>query len=414
MKNTPISPRPLFLGATLLLAACASTSVGEVQIEVEDKIEHGRYLAALEQAADFHEDNQGEQLARDLHVRARTAWLLNRGRSLTFEDNDDEALVVFRTVLEMSPDSEQAMQWVTKTENKLGTHWTHIGLEYHAADNLPAAMESYQKALTYLPDDVSAVAGLATARFLSDYREGVGKGYYTNGVRALSEYYLQQARNAFDKVLKYKEKDKQSTDRRDQVKVMLAEQRVHLAAELEQEGRFAAARHEFKMAIDLDSENKEAVIGQERNRKEAEAKVLRSGAEMQVLRGNYEKAREMLAAGAELSEAQDELFEGALAGIESAIQEDMYVAALDLYKDGDYQGAIDGFDKLLEAADYYKDARTRRDNLAGDIVAASTRYELAAKAKTTEERLRYLREIEVFWTNYKDIQEQIHRLDKPE
>ena len=146
--------------------------------------------------------------------------------------------------------------------------------------------------------------------------------------------------------------------------------------------------------------------------KEAQAKILLSNAEMQVLRGKFDEARTMLAEGAELSDVQDELFEGALAGIDGAIHEQMYVAALDLFRDGDYQGAVDAFDELLKVTEYYKDTRTRRDNLAGDIKSAQERYDLAMKAETDEERLRYLREIEVFWTNYKDIQAQIHRLDK--
>lgn len=414
MKHTPTSRRPLLLSVTLLLAACASTSDRRVREDVNDKIDHGKYEAALVEAASYHDDHPGDEAARALHLRAHTAFLLDQGRELSFRDRDDEALAIFREVLKESPDSEQAQQWVTKTENKLGKHWTHVGLELHATDNLPGAMDAYGKALSYLPDDVSATAGLATARFLSDYRDGVGSGYYTNGVRALSEYYLQQARNAFDKVLKYREEDRQSTERRDQVKVMLSEQRAHLASELEEDGLFAAARHEFKMAIDLDPENSVAIEGEARASKEARAEVLLSGAEMQVLRGNYDRAREMLAEGSDLTIAQTELFEGAAAGIESAIQEDMYVAALDLYRDGNYQGAVDAFDELLAVASYYKDTRTRRDNLASDIVAASERYELARKAETDEERLRYLREIEVFWTDYKDIQVQIHRLDKVE
>ncbi len=415
MKHTLNSLSPRLLGASVLLgllASCASDSAGRVRADVDDKIGHGEFGAALMEAAKFHKENPDNEVARDLHRKARGAWLLNKGRDLTFMDKDDEALEIFREVRDLVPEMEQAQQWVTKTENKLGTHWTNIGLELHAADNLPAAMEAYNKALSYLPDDVSATSGLATARFLSDYREGVGSGYYTNGVRALSEYYLQQASNAFEKVLKYKEKDRQSTERRNQVQVMLAEQRVHLATELEAEGLYGAARHEFKMAIDLDPDNSKAVEGEARASKEAQAKILLSNAEMQVLRGKFDEARAMLAEGAELSEVQDELFEGALAGIDSAIHEQMYVGALDLYRDGDYQGAVDAFDELLKVTDYYKDTRTRRDNLAGDIQSAQERYDLAMKAETDEERLRYLREIEVFWTNYKDIQAQIHRLDK--
>ncbi len=411
MKHTSTPQKALLLTAALLLAGCASSSAKRARSEVNEKIDHGDFRAAVADAAAFYREHPNSEDARLLHLRARAAWMLDTGRSLSFEGRDDEALAIFREVQELVPDSLQAQQWVTKTEHKLGTHWNNIGLEYHASDNLPAAMEAYQTALTYLPENDSAIAGLAAARFLSQYRDGVGGGYYTAGVRALSEYYLQQARAAFEKTLKYREQDPQSEMRRDQVKVMLSAQRTHLAASLEEKGLFGAAKNEYKMALSLDPENSEAAIGVERAGREAQAKIMLLAAEMQILRRSFDQARQTLAEGAELTEVQDELFQGAMAGIDDAIYEDMYQSAIDLYKDGDYEGAVVRFDRLLEKSEYYKDARTRRENLQADILAAQERYDLAKTAATDEERLRLLREIEIFWTNYKDIQIQIHRLE---
>lgn len=412
--NQLSTARPALFAGLLLSFSCAATTEDLSERGVNNLIQHGEFRAALEEAKRNHDENPDDEEARALLERAQIAALLDRGRSLSFQDKDDEALEVFRDVLERAPESSQAQQWVEKTENKLGNKWINIGLEYHAADNLPAAIQAYERALSYMPKNESATAGLATARFLTDYREGVGSGYYTAGVRALSEYYLQQAKTAFEKGLKYKEADRLSEERRNTVKVMLAEQRVVLGAEFESKGLYGAAKHEYRMALDLDENNTDAQTGVERADRESQAKQKLEHAQMQILRSNYAKARELLAEGRALTKAQIELFEGAEAGIDSAIHEDMYVAALDLYRDGDYEGAVKSLDKLLDIAEYYKDARTRRDNLKADIVAAADRYEQASNAESDEEKLRFLREIEVFWPNYKDIQLQIQRLDPEE
>ena len=409
--NHPSTARLSLLAGLVLASGCAATSESEERTDVDNLIQHGEFRAALEEAKRNVDDDPEDEEARVLLEKARIAAMLDQGRQLSFADKDDEALEIFREVLERAPESSQAKQWVEKTENKLGTRWINIGLEYHAADNLEAAIQAYEKALSYMPENQSATAGLATARFLTDYREGVGKGYYTAGVRALSEYYLQQAKTAFEKGLKYKEADQQSEQRRDQVKVMLAEQRVVLGEDFESKGLYGAAKHEYRMALDRDPNNAHAQAGVERADKEAQAKIKLENAEMQILRHNYDKARELLAEGRAMTKAQIELFDGAEAGIDSAIHEDMYTAALDLYRDGDYEAAVAKLDELLAAAEYYKDARTRRDNLKADIVSAAERYKLAKDAGTDEERLRLLREIEVFWPNYKDIQLQIKRLD---
>ena len=405
------TPRSLRLGSCLLLAACTSLASTDVSDEVDEKIRHGEYRAALVEATENLKQMLGDEEARVLHEKARVAAMLDKGRTLSFQDRDDEALEIFRMVRDEFPGSDQATQWVKKTEHKLGMKWINIGLEHHAGDDLEGAIAAYDKALTYLPADQSATVGLAAARFLSEYRVGVGDEYYVSGVRALSDYYLQQARTAFEKGLKYKERDELSTERREQVKVLLSEQRVVLAGDLEGMGLFGAARHEYKMALQLDPKNEAAAAGAERAAKEAKAQDLLTAAEMQTLRGRFDKAREILAEGAALTKVQGERFEGAVAGIDDAIHENMYQEAIDQYRDGDYEAAVKRFDELLAYSQYYKDARTRRDSLQSDIDAASERYERAAKAENDEERLRLLREIEVFWSNYRDIQLQIQRLD---
>ena len=67
--------------------------------------------------------------------------------------------------------------------------------------------------------------------------------------------------------------------------------------------------------------------------------------------------------------------------------------------------------QLLELASYYKDARTRLELLTEFVDKADALYARAMAAETVEDALPLLREIVVFWPDYKDAAERIDDAD---
>lgn len=401
--------------STLLLAAtlwaCQSSGPQGRYESIHEQIRHGDYAEALEGAQRLRDENPDDGEAAALHKKASVAYLLERGRRLTFDDQDDEALAVFEQVVEFAPESRQAQMWLEKTRRKLATRWIHIGLELHATDNLEGAIEAYKNALKYAPGDESAENGLEVAEFITQHRQEVGGEYYKDGVRALADYWLEQAYTNFAYSLKYDEKDSRSELRRAEVKEMLAQQRVHLGREFERDGLYGAAHTEYRIALTLD-ENAEAREGLERTQREADAKKLLDEAEMHILRDNLDRARELLSEGSKLTTLQTEQFQGMRDSIENAVYEGMYQEALNHERDLEYVEAVQAFDRLLAQANWFKDALARRTTLQGNIEAAAERYEQARMADSDEERYQLLQEIELyFWPNYRDVRSRLKALE---
>ena len=130
----------------------------------------------------------------------------------------------------------------------------------------------------------------------------------------------------------------------------------------------------------------------------------------QIFNKQWDKAREGIEVGLAMTKFQADKFEGAKAGIEEAILETGYQTALTLESDQDYEDAVAGYDKLLAQRDYYKDALARRDTLRTYVEKAAGLYQQAKDATDPAEKLKLLKQISLFWPEYKDVEELIELL----
>lgn len=404
---------PCALTVALLLSACASTQKSG-DAAVRNAVNHGRFDEAVREADRLRREHPGDPEFAALHREATVAWLLAKGRKETLKDNDLEALGLFHQALQIDPESVETAMWIDKTVRKMSRIWLERGLELHASGKLEEAIEAYSKALEYVPGDLSALNGLGEAVIQVNYREGMGQEYFQDGLHALSEYWLEQARSRFAYSDKYQPEEEKTSQRRGQVDALLAQQRVTVALGIEASGRFAAARNEFRLASALDPENQEAKAGFERCDKESKAFELLAQAKMEIVRGRMEHAVALIEEGEGLTTAQKELFEGARDQVEQRGFEDLYQLGLARERELEYDAAVATYSDLLSKAEYYKDTLARKDMLVEYIRLAADLYVQAQAATNEQEKIEALRKISVFWPEYKDVAEQLQRLaEKP-
>ena len=381
--------------------------------QVREDVYHGQYEKAVRDASALREEHPDDPSLEALHREASVAWYLEQGRRATFQDHDLDALAIFRQAQELDPESAEVKSWIGKTTRKLSRTWLERGLELHASGKLVEAVEAYEKALEFVPGDPSALNGLGEATIQINYREGMGKQYFEDGIRALSSYWLDQARSRFAYSDKYEPDSAKTKQRASQVDTLLAQQRVTVAKGIEESRRFGAARNEYRLAVALDPQNADAKAGFDRCTNESKAAKLLDEARMDIVRMRLDHALELIAEGEPLTVAQKEHFEGARAAIEQTRLERIYQEALTLERDLQYEAAIERYGVLLGQTEYYKDAITRKDTLQEYVRLAADLYAQAQNAANDAERLDDLRKIRVFWPEYKDIAAQIQALEPP-
>jgi len=394
----------IFVGCQAPTAPAKTQSVGWL-------VDHGLYDEALRTASADLEADPGSAEASFQHRRASIAWYLDQARRMTFAGDDEDALEMVKLALELEPDNHVVKSWELKALRKLGTTYLNVAQELHSADKLREAREAYIKALGYRADLIEAEAGLIQVQRQIAWREHLGEDYYDKGVRAISDWQLDLAQSRFRASGKYRPNDPRPTRRVTEVEREIANRHTRIALQLEEAGHHAAARNDFRVALLLDPGNEVAQGGLARARIEAEADEFLLKGKMAILRSEFSEARKILLEGQKISVARPGMFDEALAEIKVAQIKVAYQKAIDLEHDFRYEAAIAKFSQILAVEDYYEDCRARMATLEDYVRDAAALYEQAMAADEESEALQLLRQIELFWPEYKDIRERIQVLE---
>jgi len=402
----------LLLGALALATGCAANEERRDRTEVERLVRNGQYSEGVELAAELRDAAPDNEEAVELHRVATIALYLDQARTATLDNRDLDALGWLNKGLEVDPTHPLLLQWREKTRNKVAVRLIDAGDEMFTQGELEAAASSYRTVLIYIPEHVEAREGLEQVTIVMAYRESLGEDYYRDGVRALSDYRLRQARRGFQATSKYLPASTRAERRGGEVDELLAQQRVAVAQGFESEGLYAAAHNEYRFALLLDPNNVTAQDGLERLATEAEAAELLRAAQMKIYRREFNKAQELIAQGAEKSQLQSEAFRELEAKIEDIRFDTMYRKAFDFERDGRYIEAIAAYETLLAEVDYFKDATARMGTLEGYIEMADSYWEKAEAEEDPTVRLQHLRSIEGFWPDYPGLADRIESLQE--
>lgn len=396
-----------------LLPACTAGPTGfQKRIDsIEQMTRERAYVEAAEASVVLIEDMPADSPLYDQALEAQRAVSLasqlDRARFLSLEGDDEAALEILMRLESEYPASSQVKSWRERTERKLAGRWFTVAREALANEHFDDARSAYKRVLEYDANHPVAGLSLEDLQRLETYRAELAEDYYNTGVRSIVDQQLSVARGSFGKGLKYDRDNPKSKRRITEVDRERAIARVASAEKLVKEGLYSAAAQEYQTAAELDPESEEIRAQVEAMKAEARAFGMKSEAEFQILRGEIDRAEEILKKGAETTKLQTKEFEEALAGIDEARIEKRYQSALDLEHDFRFPEAIEAYKGLLTSRDFYKDTRARIDALEGYVASAERLYAQAAEATTDEAKLELLQQIDLFWPEYEDVAEQI-------
>lgn len=409
-----------FLAPGLLLLAAGCSSTGEEERDVVWLVRHGQFGEAYREAQVLADERPDDPQAQALLRDAEVAYVLHLGRSAVFEERPEEGLECFYRALELAPDNQVVQGWVLKTRVQLAEENLEAARELAQRD-LARAEEIYETVLEYLPEEdhsdriaeVRRLAKLGLSRVLvtQNYRLTQSRSYFRDGMRGLRFFQLEQSLHDFSGSLKYDEDFDRARDRRVDVEAVMASEKLAKAKGLEAENYFHAARNEYRIVLLMDGTNEEALDGLDRMDMEVRAHGELAEAEMDILRGDFDGAQEGLQKAGELTQDQADSLGRLSAELEEARYSEMYEEARGLERDNRYPEAVEAYSKLLEEAEYYEDAIARRKTLLGFIERAEELYAAALEAADDETAAEKLREIPVFWPEYRDVEARLEVLE---
>ncbi len=399
------------LTAALLLGGLGACAGAERELEVRDLVRRGEYTQAQQLGRERLADAPGNpERKADLRL-AELAVELERGRQASRAGQLEEALRAFDAALAIDPTSRTAQTWHARTLGLLAEAARTRANSAEAAGSLEDAYEDYLEADRLYPSDPTSRAGAARMLLLMNHRDGLGDVYFLNGMRALRELSLPEAEQQFGGSNKQRPADSRTLDKLAEVRTLLADERVRIGEELEAEGLFRAARNEYRLAL-LYSEDMEAArTALKRTSQEVAVLDLLDEARRLSQRGDFAMASARIERAARLTTLQSEPVEFERSALVEARRRGLYERAREKESDYSYDDAIEIYTELIAETGFYDDAIARRDTLVGYVETAGRLYREAQTASSPEERRNRLRQIQLFWPDYRDVRRQLAPLE---
>ncbi len=409
-SRLPPSLVGLFLGLVVAAAPACQTPETQSERDVVLSIQHGRYAEALEDARRLAEQNPGDARTQALHLDAQVAFILDRGREHVFHGDLARALEYFEEAEALVPEHPTVTSWIGKTRAQLAVQWLDAAADNTGPEGMEQAELCFEKVLQYDPDNPDAKRGLSQLLLLENYRAGLSKTYFDDGLSSFRELLLEQARRAFQISRRYAENEP-ATMRAGQVEEMMAEERLGQAQRLEAEGLYFAARNEYRLVLLIDPAHVEGRAGLDRMDREARATHTLAEADMAIRRGELETAAQTLAQAEALTDVQTDEVSLLLSDIEEKRLEDLYLSARNLTDDYRYPEAVQAFEELLALAPEYKDAALRNATVEEFIHLTEEFYALAVEAADDAVAEGHLRAIQIMWPEYEDVGERLQAIE---
>jgi tetratricopeptide (TPR) repeat protein len=410
----PMSPRfPLALALAslplLVLPGCKARGEQREQ-RVVDAVRRGRYAEAREVARRLAEANPKDAAAQVLARDAELAYVLDLGRDEVFHGDLTRGLAHFEEARALAPEHPVVLRWIEKTRAQLATQWLDAAAENTGPEQLDEAERCYEKVLEYSPRNRDALSGLARVLLLQNYRAGMSKTYFDDGLTSFQDLMLEQARREFQISRRYRENEP-AGQRAEQVEGLMADERLAQARELEAAGRYFAARNEYRLVLLIDPESAEGRAGLDRMDRETRATTTLAEAEMKVRRGELGAAEDVLAAATLLTDAQKDHVTLLQSDIDARRHDELYRTAESFARDYRYAEAIAAYDELLALDPDFRDAAQRKATLLEFTAMTEEFYANALAAKDDDEAEQWLLAIPVIWPEYKDVDERLAAIE---
>jgi tetratricopeptide (TPR) repeat protein len=396
------------LGGLVLAAAVGGGCATTARVDsVEDLIFRGRYTEAVELAERRARKTPVDEDTKRALQRARVALLLDRARAHNFADEYAASLTLLEEAESILPGQPQVAEWRDKNLRELALYYRDVAREAESSGDFDAAYLAYLESARLDPDEPAGRNGAERVLLRDNYRQGLGKAYYQQGVKRLREYRTIEAVQDLDSAEKYLDEDPRLADRQDEAAELLAEERVQIAGELEQQGLFRAARNEYRLALMIQEDQEEALEGLERCEREVQVLEFLSEAERELRRKDFDQALVRVERAAQITRGQQELVAERRAEVEAARVQALYDTARELESDFEFNQAVSAYERLLEeTGGFYEDSITRRDTLLEYLELAPTLYQRANQAETLEEQEALLYQITLFWPTYRDVRQR--------
>jgi hypothetical protein len=377
--------RPAQAACLLLLFAgsCALLDPHRSLIEESDAhAANGNYYLAYTTLEAGRSPANSDPALEKAYWDARLRYLLDEAQRDIFQEREHHALLDLNQVLAQDPGNKDALALIERANQKIAFRAVARGDVALGGGELENALLAFAEASRAVPGYPPAVEGTRKVKSEFDKLRTKAQEHFLEALRRFPELRMYEVDwHATTAVAS----DPSRADARAlQVKAdrALAEKTVLRAKEEEKKGSYGAALMDYRLARTLDPSVPDIDEGIERMQAELEAAQLIETVGLQIMRGEFTKARETLDKALKKTTFEKAQVSDQLLRVRQREAEARYTAAHDQELLGNKQEALDGYKLLLAGwPEGLKDTTERMANLELDINAAAKAYAAGVEAE---------------------------------
>lgn len=363
--------------AAVLFASIAACKSSSYESEGDQFMRDHQFSAAYEayRLAEHH----GGTGDKTLTAKIREAYLASQvatAQNLIFTGEYVRANEILQQLSAEAPESPTVQFWYRKSEKDLSRKLTEDGKERMGVREYAAAIELFEKALRFDPQNRDAKDTLDRAKTIQKWRAEKGELLWKGGLRAISEGLPEVAESKLSAVEEYTSLHADVGDYLSEVRTVVGDNYYRMASSLEKDGQWFAALEQYKKAKTYKASPAGIDDAIARVEKEVKADQLVNAGKSALARDEFDSARDKLKKAFDMTTAKENriAIEAALAEVSEKQNATEHQAAVDLELEGKLAESIEAFRRLDQRAPAFNDTRERIDRLTRQLTDAIANY----------------------------------------
>lgn len=410
--NRPVPIRLLASALCCLLVGCSGSS--SALQRSREQAGDGNYFLALALLEDAGGEASSDPEVVAAWREARLDYLVHESQRLVFLDREQDALELLAEAAETHPDNPVVSALAVRARSKLAQRATALGDRAMIFGEPSEALQHYQEATAWVPDNKPALEGIERVRQRFAAMHQRAQEHFLEAIRRFPELRWVEVDWHAAAALQKDPSREDARDLRTRAARQLAQKTLDRARQAEEEGYYGAALMEYRSARKLDPSLEAIDERIAHMEKEVEAGGLLAQAMMHSANKRFDKARSMLEEAFALTVLEKAVVNDALLQNRRREAEFAYGQARDLELQGRKAEALARYEALDKAwPDGLLDVKARCVSVRSEITEAEKAWaagEAAEAAKDPRAALEAYQSVELFYPGYRDVRDRIQRL----
>src|SRR5262245_4920278 len=243
------------LNRRIVAAACALAAAGLACAEQssvrrgDDLMERGQFEEAEREYRKAQVTLPNDSSVNSKIRQAQISQMFQEALKLHFDGELAKANMLFHEIAGLAPGTATGQEWLKKSDRDISRQLTQEGKDYLGVRSYEAAIQSFEKALQFDPNNEDAKDALERSKTILKWRADKGTDLWKTGLLEATQGHPIIAETSVQNSLDLTPNRANADDFLSDIRTTIGEERYRMASAMEKAGQWHGAVDKYKEAI---------------------------------------------------------------------------------------------------------------------------------------------------------------------